>query len=192
MVKVYHISHGGGARATMDRLKKLSSQKVCVGVPKDTADRENSDVDNANLVYIHTHGVRPKAVRKGMQVEINKGTKYSTALQMYIHEHGSFAYQVPPRPIIEPAIESSKEDIGELLGGAAKEAAEGGDVNGALDKVGQEARDDVKNWFTNPKNGWTANAPSTIKAKGSDKPLIDTGELRKSITFVIRESGKDD
>ncbi len=190
MVKTYHISHDGGAQTIIDRLKKLSLQKVCVGVTKGTAGRNNSDVDNADLVYIHTHGVRPNNVRKDMQAEIDKGTKYSTALQMYIHEHGSFAYQVPPRPIIEPAIENSKEDISELLSNAAEQAANGGDVNEALKEVGQEARDDVKDWFTNPKSGWPANASSTIKAKGSDKPLIDTAQLRKSITFAIREDEK--
>lgn len=29
------------------------------------------------------------------------------------------------------------------------------------------------------------NAPSTIKKKGSDKPLIDTGKMRQSVNFVI-------
>ncbi len=34
------------------------------------------------------------------------------------------------------------------------------------------------------------NADSTIKAKGSDKPLIDTGQLRSSITYVVIPGGK--
>jgi phage gpG-like protein len=32
-----------------------------------------------------------------------------------------------------------------------------------------------------------ANAPSTIKAKGSSKPLIDTGRLRQEITHIVRK-----
>ena len=37
------------------------------------------------------------------------------------------------------------------------------------------------------------NAPSTIKRKGSDKPLIDTGQMRQSVHFVItdKKSGGD-
>lgn len=31
-----------------------------------------------------------------------------------------------------------------------------------------------------------ANAPSTISAKGSSKPLIDSGQLRSSITYEVR------
>lgn len=183
----------------MERLEKLSSQKVCVGVPASTAERGDSEADseagnaaigNADLVYIHTHGVRPPAERAEMQVNINKGVKYSAAMQMYIREHGSFAYQVPPRPIIEPAIENSKEGIGELLGIAAKQSVEGNDTQDALKNVGQEAQQDVQNWFTDAKNGWAPNAPSTIKRKKSDKPLLDTEMLQKSITFVVR--GEDD
>lgn len=205
MVNVTHKIFNGGASALMERLKKLSSQKVCVGVPspddpgltdeqKKQIERENEghgDISNADLVYIHTHGVRPRPVRQEMQKEIDKGTQYSVALQMYIHEHGSFAYQVPPRPIIEPAIKNSKEDIGELLGEAAKAAAEGKNVEKALIDVGQEAQQDVKDWFNNPQNGWAPNSPETVKRKKSDQPLIDTGALRQSIIFVIRGDGDD-
>ena len=34
-----------------------------------------------------------------------------------------------------------------------------------------------------------ANAPATIKAKGSSTPLIDTGQLRQSITYVVNPKG---
>jgi hypothetical protein len=208
MVSASHKWFGGGVKSLMDRLQQLSSQKVCVGVPEsddESADpnykgsnerkngksEEDSDsISNADLVYIHTHGVRPRLVRGEMQKDINKGQKYSVALQMYIHEHGSFAYQVPARPIIEPAIEDSKKHIAELLGFAAQVAMGGKDIRKALLDVGQEAQQDVQNWFTNPQNGWAANSPTTVKAKGSDKPLIDTGALRDAITFVIR--GEDD
>ena len=191
MVTASHKSFGGGAKALMDRMRQLSSQKVCVGVPAEDAERKDSDVNNADLVYIHTHGVRPPNVRAEMQTNINKGVKYSAAMQMYIREHGSFAYQVPPRPIIEPAIENSKESIGELLGNAAKQTAEGKNVQKALEAVGLEAQEDVKDWFTDSKNGWAPNAESTIKKKKSNKPLIDTGALQGSITFVIRGDGND-
>ena len=32
---------------------------------------------------------------------------------------------------------------------------------------------------------WQENAPSTIKAKGSDMPLIDTGNLRRHIVAEV-------
>lgn len=33
------------------------------------------------------------------------------------------------------------------------------------------------------------NAPSTIRKKKSDKPLIDTGKMRQSVKYVIRKKG---
>lgn len=40
--------------------------------------------------------------------------------------------------------------------------------------------------FRNKNDGrWKPNAPSTIKKKGNDNPLIDTGRLRQSITFEL-------
>lgn len=32
---------------------------------------------------------------------------------------------------------------------------------------------------------WAANAPATIEAKGSDAPLIDTGQLRRAVASVV-------
>jgi hypothetical protein len=36
------------------------------------------------------------------------------------------------------------------------------------------------------------NAPSTIKKKGSSKPLINSGQLRASVTFEVREGDSDE
>jgi hypothetical protein len=131
-------------------------------------------------------------MRKEMQPEIDKGTKYSIALQMYLHEHGSQIYQVPARPIIEPAIDNAKADIADEMKKALEAALNGDDYMHLLDNAGQFARDEVKNWFTNPANGWAPNAPSTIKAKGSSQPLIDTGKLRQAISYTIDGGGNGD
>lgn len=36
-----------------------------------------------------------------------------------------------------------------------------------------------------------ANAPSTVKKKGSEKPLIDTGHMRQSVTTIIDRKGRN-
>jgi hypothetical protein len=56
-----------------------------------------------------------------------------------------------------------------------------------LNRAGQVAENAARNWFVNPKNGWAPNAPSTIRRKGSDKPGIDTGEMRKALTHLVVE-----
>lgn len=189
MIKVTHTSHDGGAEAAIARIRKYATRKVAVGIPSDKDARTSGTVGNADLVYIHTHGVRPPAMRAEMKPEIDKGSKYSVALQMYLHEHGSVAYQVPARPIIEPAIENAKKQIAELLADGAKAVMAGEDGESQLNDVGLFAQGKVKAWFTSSENGWPSNAQSTIKAKGSDKPLIDSGALRNAITFVVVKGG---
>jgi len=71
---------------------------------------------------------------------------------------------------------------------AASDGDEVGVMN-ALKRTGMDAASRVRMWFVNPKNLWAPNSPRTVKRKGSDRPLIDTGQLRKSITYVIRNTG---
>ena len=37
--------------------------------------------------------------------------------------------------------------------------------------------------------GFAPNAPSTIRSKGSEQPLIDTGHMRQSVNYVIEPKG---
>ena len=152
-------------------LEDLAKKTVCVGVP-DSTEHPDSKITNAELLYIHTHGVRDTTMRKKMQHDLDSGIPYSKAHEMYVHENGSPLWNVPPRPVLEPAMDNSKEVIAEQMKKAIETILEG-----------NIARD----WFTDPENKWHKNSDDTIKRKGSDKPLIDTGELRKSITYIIKE-----
>ncbi len=146
-------------QAVQKSIKELKKIDVLVGIPQEEAGREQNDITNAELLYIHTNG--------------------------------SPANNIPPRPVVEPAIQDSKEEIGTLLKEAILKALEG-DTDGAMagmERAGTQGENAVKGWFTNPKNNWAENAESTKKRKGSSKPLIDTGQLRKSITHVVKKKG---
>ncbi len=226
---------GKGLKDIVKAMEDLADAEVLVGVPEERSGRPKDGITNAQLAFIHTHGVRTRAMREEMgqtmQVgsdgnphtpsydqflsNLDRGTSYSAALSMYIHEHGSPAWRIPPRPIIEPAL-SDPENKEELLGymRAATEAALDGGIQHArarLKELGMAAQNVVREWFVNPRNLWAPNAESTIngwtapwgkwtfkrgagwtfqhaffKGKGSDNPLIDTGQLRRSITYVLR------
>lgn len=176
--------------AVRGALQKLTQKDVLVGIPAEKATREKSkDINNAELLYIHTHGVRTPAMRQEMQQNMDKGMTYSKAHQLYIREHGSPAMAIPPRPVLEPSIQANKEAIGKWLGKAGQEALAGKpDKSRAdLEKAGMRAANGARAWFKDPRNNWPPNSPRTIKQKGSDKPLIDTGEMRKAITYVVRD-----
>jgi hypothetical protein len=176
-------------------LKELKNKMVCIGVPQeDDAARSSNQkehITNAQLLYIHTNGVRDNTMIKEMQHDINSGKPYSRAYEFYVQEHGSPLFKVPPRPVLAPAIENSKDKIAEQMKQAFQSVLEGGNITTELGKVGMLGQNICREWFTDPSNKWAANSPLTIKKKGSDKPLIDTGALRRSITWVLRDDSND-
>lgn len=178
-------------------LLELASKTVCVGVPQEEnvsrevaskgKRKEIGTITNAELLYIHTHGVRDVEMRKVMQQDLDKGTPYSKAHEMFVHENGSPLWQVPPRPILEPALDNSKDEIAEEMKKSVLTALEGGNIGPTIEAVGMLGQNVARDWFTNPQNKWHKNSPSTVRRKGSDNPLIDTGELRKAITYTVKE-----
>ncbi len=181
------IKSKGGTGILKKIMADIDRLEVYVGIPEETASRGNEKINNAELAYIHTHGIRSSEMRQEMQSDIDAGTKYSKAYEMYIQGHGSPLWQSQPRPIIEPAIEKRSDEIAKELK-VALQAALNDDRQGALRQlhaVGQYAAGEVQKYFTDPDNGWPENSPATIAAKGSDRPLIDTGNLRDSITYVV-------
>lgn len=143
-------------------LTRLKGYDLLIGVPAEESPRDiGAEVTNAELVYLHTHG--------------------------------SPAQGLPPRPIIEPALAANMDMIKPKLQAAVEKFSNGDEVAGEqrLRALGMYCQNIVRGWFTDPRNQWPPLAESTkaLKAKNGrskDNPLIDTGELRKSITYVVR------
>lgn len=182
-------------------LSTISEYDVLVGIPDDGSERKTGPngepITNAELAYIHTHGVDKNVVRNNITTFRQQGMNFSgarkAAQQLYIASHGSPAHRIPPRPIIEPAIEANQDEIENKLEKALSAFLDFNFILGEkkLKAVGMFAQNKVRGWFTDSRNGWPPNSPATIKAKSKgknikDNPLIDTGELRKSITYVVK------
>jgi len=106
---------------------------------------------------------------------------------LYLHANGSPGRGIPPRPVLEPALNdpSVQEVVAELFAQAALSALEG-EVPAAMDALGgagQLLEDAVKAYFDT--GNLAPNAPATIRAKNGGAPLIDTGGLRESITHRV-------
>jgi hypothetical protein len=187
MVNVKVIDNSIKLNKALEDLKDL---QVYVGVPEEKSSRQEADegINNAELAFLLTNGVRQWSMRNEMKPDVEEHG-YHAAYDMYIQSHGSPLWHIPPRPIIEPAIEADKEEIAKPLGEAMKATLDN-DLDKAmeyLNKAGLEGQAVSQDWFTCTENGWDPNAKSTIYKKGIDKPNIDTGELRKAITYVIKE-----
>jgi len=191
---VTHKTVSGGLQGLLDRVKALAAgNNIYVGIPQEKSSRNGEEINNASLLYIHTHGIRRKSMREEMQKQMNQGKKYSVALQLYVQTHGSPLWHSPPRPVIEPALKAHKKEIAEEYSRAIH-AAIAGDIAKAsrfAQRTGMLAQNYCRSWFTDPRNGWAPNSPVTIAQKtkgkgGKTNPLIDTDAMRKAIIYVVR------
>lgn len=181
----------GDLKTVIDALLKLAEDELLVGVSADTAGSgRGEDINNAELAYIHTNGVRAAGMKAETDKAVEEGTPYPLALQAYIKEHGSPAYRVPPRPFLEPGIEKHLDLVESGMKAALQDVLDGGDGRAQRERLGATMAAKVQAYFQED-NGWPPNAPSTIKKKGSAQPLVDTGALRQSITYIIRAKDKE-
>lgn len=114
------------------------------------------------------------------------------ALDAYLFAKGSPWWNIPPRPFLEPALDAHKAEIALFQKSIITAALEGKieEAKRQTALLGLFCQAKVKGWFTDARNGWQPNHPMIIAIKGSDKPLIDTGALRNSITYVVRQEGQ--
>ena len=104
-----------------------------------------------------------------------------------VQEFGSASKNIPPRSFLRAPLEGDKKQIIKALQSkAVKKAIEEGNAEAALELVGIAAEGVVDEAFATSGGGtWAANKPSTVRKKGSSRPLVDTGELRRSITSEV-------
>jgi hypothetical protein len=105
----------------------------------------------------------------------------------YIHEHGAPGANIPARPFLRPPIEDNDAKLVEILTKGLKRALNTlvvSDVDVAYERTGLAAVGMVQNYMSTGR--FTPLKPATVRRKGSSQPLIDTGQLRQSVTHVVR------
>ena len=129
----------------------------------------------------------------GITQETNVGREngLSNAGLLYLHEQGVPSRNIPPRPVLRPAIakDETREKIKHLMRKAAEEALVFGNKDQAeknFHKAGMVGRDACKKYISAGGN-LAPNSPYTIAKKGSSLPLVDTGSMLNSITYAVRK-----
>lgn len=123
--------------------------------------------------------------------EPGEKTAATNVLLGYVHEYGSPAKNIPPRPFLHPGISDAREEIQKHMKSAGQFALQGKTekVDQELDKVGLAAREGVVLKITNGQ--FQELKPATLaarrrKGRTRTKPLIDTGQMRQAITYIVR------
>lgn len=121
---------------------------------------------------------------KGVKVGIRRGKGShdgTDMLDIAVYNHFGTA-SIPARPFVSDCAEKNARQIQEAQKRLVYRVYQGSlSADGALAQLGA--------WYVNVQKGhilhggWTPNAPATIKRKGSNKPLVDTGQLVNTVDW---------
>ena len=96
---------------------------------------------------------------------------------------------IPSRPFLRDSVDNHESEINAFFKTSKKSMLAGKDAEAILKEVGIFMKDLVQGEITD--GSFAPNAPSTIARKGSSKPLIDTGKMRQSVNYVIKQKGEE-
>ena len=93
----------------------------------------------------------------------------------------------PSRPFLRMSVDDNAPQITQFCQAQVRKLANGGTAQEVLNSVGVFGKGLVQAKIGD--GSFAPNAPSTIRKKKSDKPLIDTGRMRQSVNYVIQTKG---
>lgn len=108
---------------------------------------------------------------------------------------GSITQKIPPRDFLLMPLLLKHREITQAMGSSlVKAAVAARDYKRVFLLLGAKAEQYVQMAFETSGFGqWAPNAPRTIAQKGSSRPLIDTGQLRRAVSsdVVVKKGGKE-
>jgi phage gpG-like protein len=122
--------------------------------------------------------------------EKHEGSEDLTLVELAaIHEFGSPAAGIPERSFIRATINAKHDEIKKLLHGLAKQVVRGEiTAERGLNLIGTYIAAEMKKTITQRKTVGPEPQElkqATIDRKGSSTPLLDTAQLKNSITHVV-------
>lgn len=167
----------------------------------------------SRTVHTDLNGALQKLKRKAIYVGIPRGSRedaredeaISNSDLGWIHEKGAPAAGIPPRPFLEPGVQSVKAQVTDRMSKAMKAALSDDEsvMEKHLEAAAMEAESAVKKYLS--EGNVAPLKPSTIKNRRHSRdtkskrpgekdgtasvvPLINTGALRDAITgFTVEE-----
>lgn len=116
------------------------------------------------------------------------GSEITNVEDAVLQEFGSVSQHIPARSFIRMPIQFKRAEILRFAG--SKPIATLlllGEQKKALKYIGVFCENIIQSAFDTSGFGqWAKNAPATVAAKGSSKPLIDWAELRKAVWSRVR------
>lgn len=96
----------------------------------------------------------------------------------------------PARPFLRQSVDNHESEINAFLQSKRKDLVRGVGAEQILKDIGIFQKDLIQGEITD--GSFVPNAASTIRKKGSSKPLIDSGKMRQLVNYQITEKGGRD
>lgn len=96
----------------------------------------------------------------------------------------------PARPFMKQSFENHENELRAACENANVMLSKGKSADEVLNVIGAVAKGVIQQEIA--EGEFAPNAPSTIRKKGSERPLIDTGHMRQSVNYVVRKAGAGD
>lgn len=99
------------------------------------------------------------------------------------HEFGTS--RIPARPWLSVAADTGAPKIGDAMVKATDEVIAGASPKAALERAGETTAQIAKNVLGTNQVGGPPLAASTVRRKGNDRKLVDTGAMRDAIESKV-------
>lgn len=165
-----HVSGGDlpGLKALMARMKD-ANRSVLVGVPAGAIKRARKSGKLKDAAFIFAEA---------------KTESIPLAMIAAIHEFGAPEQGIPERSFLRGGIRRAAPKLNAVNIDSLRKVLLGNmTIDQAVEKLGVVAVGEVKREFT--VGTFAPLKPATVKRKGSSRPLIDSGQLRQSITYQL-------
>ncbi|MGV3345301.1 hypothetical protein ACGVWS_05965 [Enterobacteriaceae bacterium LUAb1] len=177
------------AQAILDALKSISKKEVLVGIPEENSERKDVLFGNARIGYVNEYGSpaqnippRPhlipgvKSVEEQMVLQLNAATQAAldgnaAGVERALNRAGTLAAKGIRRYMTITGFT--------LLADSTVEVRARRRRKGAKDELARRSADGKLNAI-NPDSG-------QLISNENVRPLIDTGQYRRAITYVVRD-----
>ena len=177
-------------------LSAVTEMSVLVGIPRAKAPRHSEEAIATAQKLLKASGVK-RPTRKAALASLGgaaQGDVLNNAMLGFIHDRGSPAQGIPPRPFLAVGIKDKQKEISKRLAHAAQTGLNTGSeiaVHKELIAVGLVAQSAVQNRIrTGPFEELSPRTLAARRRRGrtGTKPLIDTSQLLNAINFVIEKA----
>lgn len=161
-------------RGLNDLVKAMSDKHVVkVGIMGSKAQEQHKEAKG----HAGKSGLRPSSKRESGLTNAGLGA---------VHEFGSYTRGIPKRSWLRMPIYAKAREIVTFGGKLIYETVKAGSAVPMLRALGIACENAIQQAFSTGGFGrWAPDAPSTVAAKGSSAPLIDTAQLRRSVTSKV-------